>query len=86
MEETIYLGNAWEDQYGLNVSINVEKFNEALRTGRLTVNKYGDVKIRVGKLKAQNERSKATHYVAIPKDKPQDGTFTAKPLNDDLPF
>lgn len=86
MEETIYLGNAWEDQYGLNVSINVEKFNEALRTGRLTVNKYGDVKIRVGKLKAQNERSKATHYVAIPKDKAQDGTFTAKPVNDDLPF
>ena len=77
MEETIYLGNAWEDQYGLNVSINVEKFNEALRSGRLTVNKYGDVKIRVGKLKTQNERSKATHYVAIPKDKPK---------TDDLPF
>ena len=75
MEETIYLGNAWEDQYGLNVSINVEKFNEALRTGRLTVNKYGDVKIRVGKLKAQNERSKATHYVAIPKPKDEPTPF-----------
>jgi hypothetical protein len=75
MDETIYLGNAWEDQYGLNVSINVEKFNEALRTGRLTVNKYGDVKIRVGKLKTQNERSKATHYVAIPKPKEESTPF-----------
>jgi len=69
MEETIYLGNGWSDDYGLNVSINVEKFNEALRAGRLQVNKYGDVKIRVGKLKTQNERSKATHYVAVPKEK-----------------
>ena len=75
MDEITYLGNAWEDQYGLNVSINVEKFNEALRTGRLTINKYGDVKIRVGKLKTQNERSKATHYVAVPKEKETNSPF-----------
>lgn len=84
MEETIYLGNAWEDQYGLNVSINVEKFNEALRAGRLQVNKYGDVKIRVGKLKTQNERSKATHYVAVPKEKREE--FPKADTLDDLPF
>jgi hypothetical protein len=84
MEETIYLGNAWEDQYGLNVSINVEKFNEALRAGRLEVNKYGDVKVRVGKLKTQNERSKATHYVAVPKE--QRETFPKATTVDDLPF
>jgi hypothetical protein len=85
MEQTIYLGNAWEDQYGLNVSINVEKFNQALNAGKLEVNKYGDVKVRVVKLKTQNERSKATHYVAVPKE--QRETFPkATTVDDSLPF
>jgi hypothetical protein len=84
MEETIYLGNGWSDDYGLNVSINVEKFNQALNAGKLEVNKYGDVKIRVGKLKTQNERSKATHYVAVPKE--QRETFPKATTVDDLPF
>lgn len=73
--ETIYLGNGWENQYGLNVSINIEKLNQAIATGKLEVNKYGDVKINVGKLKQVNEKSKATHFVAVP-----------KPKNDNLPF
>ena len=84
MEETIYLGNAWEDQYGLNITINVEKFNEAIRTKRLEINKYGDVKIRVGKLKQRNERSKATHYVAVPKE--QREQFPKSETIDDVPF
>jgi hypothetical protein len=75
MTETIYLGNGWENQYGLNVSINIEKLNQAIATGKLEVNKYGDVKINVGKLKQPNEKSKATHFVAVP-----------KPKNDNLPF
>jgi hypothetical protein len=75
MTETIYLGNAWEDQYGLNVSINLEKLNQAISTGKLQKNQYGDVKIRLGKLKQPNEKSKATHFVAVP-----------KPKNDSLPF
>jgi len=74
MTETIYLGNAWEDQYGLNVSINLEKLNQAISTGKLEKNQYGDVKIRLGKLKQPNEKSKATHFVAV-----------LKPKND-LPF
>jgi len=69
MTETIYLGNGWENQYGLNVSINIEKLNQAIATGKLEVNKYGDVKINVGKLKQHNEKSKATHFVAVPKQK-----------------
>lgn len=69
MTETIYLGNGWENQYGLNVSINIEKLNQAIATGKLQVNKYGDVKINVGKLKQVNEKSKATHFVAVPKPK-----------------
>jgi hypothetical protein len=69
MTETIYLGNAWEDQYGLNVSINLEKLNQAISTGKLEKNQYGDVKIRLGKLKQPNEKSKATHFVAVPKPK-----------------
>ena len=67
--ETIYLGNGWENQYGLNVSINIEKLNQAIATGKLEVNKYGDVEINVGKLKQVNEKSKATHFVAVPKPK-----------------
>jgi hypothetical protein len=69
MTETIYLGNAWEDQYGLNVSINLEKLNQAISNGKLEKNQYGDVKIRLGKLKQPNEKSKATHFVAVPKPK-----------------
>jgi hypothetical protein len=67
--ETTYLGSAWSDDYGLNVSINIEKLNEAIKSGKLEVNKYGDVRLRVQKLKAQNEKSKATHSVAVPKQK-----------------
>jgi hypothetical protein len=67
--ETTYLGSAWSDDYGLNVSINIEKLNEAIKSGKLEVNKYGDVRLRVQKLKAQNEKSKATHSVAVPKPK-----------------
>lgn len=69
MTDIIYLGNGWEDQYGLNITINIEKLNQAIATGRLEVNKYGDVKIRVGKLKSKNEKSKASHYTAVPKPK-----------------
>jgi len=69
MEETIYLGNGWEDQYGTNISINLEKLEQAIRSGRLEKNSYGDVRLRVGKLKSQNEKSKATHWVAVPKPK-----------------
>lgn len=65
MQEKVYLGNAWEDDYGVNVSINLEKFLQAVKDGKLEQNKYGDVKIRVGKLRTPNERSKATHYVAV---------------------
>jgi hypothetical protein len=43
MTETIYLGNAWEDQYGCNVTINIDKLNQAIATGKLEINKYGDV-------------------------------------------
>jgi len=67
--ETTYLGNGWEDQYGMNVSINIEKLNDAIKSGKLEVNKYGDVRVRVQKLKQQNEKSKATHSVAVPKPK-----------------
>jgi len=67
--ETTYLGSGWADDYGLNVSINIVKLNEAIKSGKLEINKYGDVRLRVQKLKAQNEKSKATHSVAVPKPK-----------------
>ena len=67
MDEITFLGNAWSDDFGLNITINVEKFKQALNDGKLEINKYGDVRIRVQKLKHQNDRSKATHYVAVPR-------------------
>jgi hypothetical protein len=74
MEEITFLGNAWSDDYGINVTINLEKFEQAIRTGKLEKNKYGDVRIRVQKLKAPNDKSKATHYVAVPKP-PKESPF-----------
>jgi hypothetical protein len=75
MEEITFLGNAWSDDYGVNVTINLEKFEQAIRTGKLEKNKYGDVRLRVQRLKEPNEKSKATHYVAVPKPKPTDLPF-----------
>ena len=69
MTDKIYLGNAWENNYGVNVAINVEKLNQAIASGKLVPNKYGDIKIFVGKLKQVNEKSKATHFVSVPKEK-----------------
>jgi len=77
MDEITFLGNAWSDDYGLNITVNVEKFKQALSNGRLEINKYGDVRIRVQKLKTQNDRSKATHYVAVPRPPKE---------KDDMPF
>ena len=65
MDEITFLGNAWSDDYGLNITVNVEKFKQALSDGKLEINKYGDVRIRVQKLKTQNDRSKATHLSLI---------------------
>ena len=69
MNETIYLGNGWENEYGTIITINVEKLNQAIKAGQLEANKYGDIKLKVGKLKQVNEKSKATHFVAVPKPK-----------------
>ena len=69
MNETIYLGNGWENEYGTMITINVEKLNQAIKAGQLEANKYGDIKLKVGKLKQVNEKSKATHFVAVPKPK-----------------
>ena len=73
MEEITFLGNAWSDDYGLNITVNVDKFKQALNDGKLEINKYGDVRIRVQKLHTPNDKSKATHYVAVPRPpKPKD--------------
>ena len=74
MEEITFLGNAWSDDYGINVTINLEKFEQSIRLGKLEKNKYGDVRLRVQKLKAPHEKSKATHYVAVPKQ-PKESPF-----------
>jgi hypothetical protein len=70
MEEITFLGTGWSDDYGMSVAINYDKLQAAIADGKLEVNKYGDVRIRVQKLKEANSKSKATHYVAVPKPKP----------------
>lgn len=52
-----YVGTGWENQYGINVSINLEKIKQ------LTPDAYGNVKVYVGKRKSVDEKSKATHWV-----------------------
>jgi len=69
MEEITFLGTGWSDDYGISVAVNYDKLQQAIADGKLEVNKYGDVRIRVQKLKEANSKSKATHSVAVPKPK-----------------
>ena len=62
-----YCGTAWENQYGINVSLNLEKLKQ------MPVDAYGNVKVYVGKRKEVDAKSKATHWVK--ESKP----FTPKP-------
>ena len=64
---TTYLGNGWENEYGLNLSININKLNEAIKSGELVVNQYSDVRVNCNKMKAPHEKSKATHSLSVPK-------------------
>lgn len=64
---TTYLGNGWENEYGLNLSININKLNEAIKSGELVVNQYGDVCVNCNRMKAPHEKSKATHSLSVPK-------------------
>ena len=64
---TTYLGNGWENEYGLNLSININKLNEAIKSGELVVNQYGDVGVNCNRMKAPHEKSKATHSLSVPK-------------------
>ena len=64
---TTYIGNGWENEYGLNLSININKLNEAIKSGELVVNQYGDVRVNCNKMKSPHEKSKATHALSVPK-------------------
>lgn len=58
-----YVGIGWQNDYGVNISINVEKLNQ------LPKDNYGNVKLFVGKRKEVDEKSKATHWVKESKPK-----------------
>lgn len=64
-----YVGTGWENQYGINVSLNLEKLKA------LPVDNYGNIKVYVGKRKEVDAKSKATHWVK--ESKP----FEKKPEN-----
>lgn len=65
-----YVGTGWENQYGINVSLNLEKIKA------LTPDAYGNVKVYVGKRKSVDEKSKSTHWVkeSKPYNKPDSNT------------
>lgn len=69
MSEIKYLGNGWENKYGdVYIALNIQKLNDAINNGDLEMNQYGDVRIGVKRMKAVNEKSKATHSVSIKKE------------------
>lgn len=63
-----YVGTGWENQYGINVSLNLEKLKA------LPVDAYGNIKVYVGKRKEVDAKSKATHWCkeSKPFEKKQD--------------
>jgi len=73
MTDKLYFGNGWEDQYGMNISINIEMLKKAIAEGKIEVNSYGDVKLRISKRQAPHEKSKATHFIS--NQKPKDNLF-----------
>jgi hypothetical protein len=65
MENSKFIGQAWADEYGITASIKIEDLKRLIESGEFPLNKYGEVRIRVGKLAKPNERSKATHFVRM---------------------
>lgn len=65
MENNNFIGSAWADDYGITATIKVDEFKKLIESGDYPINQYGEVRIRVGKLKQVNERSKATHFVRM---------------------
>ena len=59
MANKIYVGNGWSHKFGVNISVKKEELD------KLPVNKYGDILLEVVQLRELNEKTKATHYVAV---------------------
>lgn len=69
-----YVGKGWENKSGISISIKKDEFD------KLTpVNSYGDVRLFVGRSKQPDERSGATHWVAVAQERPAGGWVPAKP-------
>lgn len=58
-----YVGIGWQNDYGVNISVNLEKLNQ------LPKDSYGNVKLFVGKRKEVDAKSKATHWIKESKPK-----------------
>lgn len=80
----VYLGSAWQNDYGINVSLNLEKLKQ------LPVDNWGNIKIYVGKRKSVDEKSKATHWVKeskpFEKKNVQAENHAVQDNSSDLPF
>lgn len=64
MEKENYVGTGWQNDYGVNISLNLEKLKQ------LPVDNYGNIKLFVGKRKEVDAKSKATHWIKESKPKP----------------
>jgi len=80
-----FMSSSYEGQSNFTfIFISISVKPDAL--AGLPVNKYGEVKLYVGKLKQKNEKSKATHYVAVAEERTTLAQDPIPETTQDLPF
>ena len=75
-----FVGSGWANKYGIKIKIKRDAITS------LPVNNYGDVALYVGQLKEPNEKSKATHYVAVEEERAALAKDPIPATTEDLPF
>lgn len=66
---TTYIGNGWENEYGLTLLLNIKQLQEAIDKGEATINEHDCVRIYLNKKQTPHPKSNATHYLSLPKPK-----------------
>jgi len=67
LPERVFVGKGWENKGGISISI------KQAQIASLVPNEWGDVRLFVGRLKTPEERSKATHFVAVSEGRKTNG-------------
>lgn len=72
-QDDTFLGSGWENKGGISILVDKEAFN------KLPVNSNGTVRLFVGRRKQMSAKTNASHYVAIPRERPGGGWVPNKP-------